>query len=956
MMVKEISEKNGAFIRDIGAKLPRVVLFTDAQIKFFVDVCKRDIIYLDATGSVMKKSGEQKGFQIYTLLGRHPNEGGPALFVATSVTTCHDTRSIRNFLYIFLKVTTEVTGSKPKPLMIIIDGSMAMWNAVLLEFSNETRTKYYNRCWRIIMGKAEPGDLKQTFVLNCLSHAMRAAKSLVVKHYNKKFKKEAMYWICLLFNCTTFDELEKLMQSLFVLLNCEKNSKVVKQHFDKLQQKVHEQHDLRSWQEDEVESDDLEDADFLDPTIAIDKKQEISSNFYIHFNQQLNSFLSSQMFDAHQMFSADNQKYRNVYCNKEFCEKIVRIIISRICSTSKLMLGDLSRHYSKKNDKNMTRYKAFDSYSQMYHKLERSGFQTICKNNRTQGIMEQHFGILKSIYLQGKRITRLDEFIEHYHPHILSAQKEASNYAALHGNKRTACLTTKSSLEKSKPISRLVESKFRKGRKRRNRGYYATTLAQNSIKFVGLLTPENDITNVGAQKNDYPATGLSSQPNQSTNINVTPNKVISLSLENDIKNVSAQENDCPGTGLSSQPNQLTNVNVTPNKVISLSLENDIKNVSAQENDCPGTGLSSQPNQSTNINVTPNKKVILVSDKSFSNSDDLSRSKMKEFSFTLWNSLPNAEKKLTDHALALATKHEITWLDLLTLKASQSLQQVHEIKAFVPLYREGCLSKHLVDAYVAEIVKKANLRKGTEEYGSLDCDDFTIISKKMFKNKFVFGNKILDRRTKQLRENILIPFLLDYHFMLLWYCKETHSITLIDSLNQNHAHLMKAIVPVINLLKSFINQARRNEVTLESKCIVQQNDSISCGVCVCIAADLICKPKTSTTHETNVALTTAYISDYRFWIAYDLYNNSTWADHLLVEIENSATCWQAPRLPNLGNSCWFNATIQATAAVIKQANRFSTDFFDKTTTIKINESNDNNHLISLLQQILSKKNS
>ena len=62
-----------------------------------------------------------------------------------------------NFVYIFLKVTTEVTGSKPKPLMIIMDGSMAMWNAVLLEFSNETRAKYCNRCWRIIMGNAKPG-------------------------------------------------------------------------------------------------------------------------------------------------------------------------------------------------------------------------------------------------------------------------------------------------------------------------------------------------------------------------------------------------------------------------------------------------------------------------------------------------------------------------------------------------------------------------------------------------------------------------------------------------------------------------------------------------------------------------------------------------------------------------------------------------------------------------------
>ena len=151
---------------------------------------------------------------------------------------------------------------------------------------------------------------------------MRAAKNLVVKHYHKKFKKETMDWICLLFICTTFHKLEKLMQSLFVILNCEKNSKVVKHHFDKLQQKVHEQHDLPSWQEDEVESDDLEDENFLDPTIAIHKKQETYSNFYIYFNQQLNNFLSSQMFDAHQMFPATIKTIAIFIAIKNFVKKL----------------------------------------------------------------------------------------------------------------------------------------------------------------------------------------------------------------------------------------------------------------------------------------------------------------------------------------------------------------------------------------------------------------------------------------------------------------------------------------------------------------------------------------------------------------------------------------------------------------------------------------------------------
>ena len=66
---------------------------------------------------------------------------------------------------------------------------MAMWNAVLRAFSNETRLDYYHRCWRIVNGEAESLDLKKTFVYNCLSHAMRAAKIMVIKHYEKHKKR-----------------------------------------------------------------------------------------------------------------------------------------------------------------------------------------------------------------------------------------------------------------------------------------------------------------------------------------------------------------------------------------------------------------------------------------------------------------------------------------------------------------------------------------------------------------------------------------------------------------------------------------------------------------------------------------------------------------------------------------------------------------------------------------------
>ena len=77
---------------------------------------------------------------------RHPYAGGPSLSVATNITTRHDAGSIRRFLEIFLNDALKLCGSKTKPIMIMIDGSMAMWNAVLRALSNETRLCYYDRC------------------------------------------------------------------------------------------------------------------------------------------------------------------------------------------------------------------------------------------------------------------------------------------------------------------------------------------------------------------------------------------------------------------------------------------------------------------------------------------------------------------------------------------------------------------------------------------------------------------------------------------------------------------------------------------------------------------------------------------------------------------------------------------------------------------------------------------
>ena len=62
----------------------------------------KDVVYFDATGSLLRLQPHCKDYQIYTLLVGNPVEGGVSLPVASNVTTSHDGASISYFLERFL--------------------------------------------------------------------------------------------------------------------------------------------------------------------------------------------------------------------------------------------------------------------------------------------------------------------------------------------------------------------------------------------------------------------------------------------------------------------------------------------------------------------------------------------------------------------------------------------------------------------------------------------------------------------------------------------------------------------------------------------------------------------------------------------------------------------------------------------------------------------------------------
>ncbi len=61
-----------------------VMLWSNKTLSVFYKRCKNDIVYLDATGSVIKKStAESPPYYVYELVVRNPSKGASPLPVAT---------------------------------------------------------------------------------------------------------------------------------------------------------------------------------------------------------------------------------------------------------------------------------------------------------------------------------------------------------------------------------------------------------------------------------------------------------------------------------------------------------------------------------------------------------------------------------------------------------------------------------------------------------------------------------------------------------------------------------------------------------------------------------------------------------------------------------------------------------------------------------------------------------
>ncbi len=155
-----------------------IMLWSRKTLSVFYKRFKEDIVYLDATGSVIQKSAQRPPYYVYELVVRNPSKGASPLPVATYVTCDHTTASITYFLQSFQTDLLRMYGSgaSKRPVMIICDGSLVLMHSISITFCRFT-AEYF-----LLITGQHPADTFDLPILHrCLSHIMKNAKDLYKK-------------------------------------------------------------------------------------------------------------------------------------------------------------------------------------------------------------------------------------------------------------------------------------------------------------------------------------------------------------------------------------------------------------------------------------------------------------------------------------------------------------------------------------------------------------------------------------------------------------------------------------------------------------------------------------------------------------------------------------------------------------------------------------------------------
>ncbi|KAF4097933.1 hypothetical protein G5714_021941 [Onychostoma macrolepis] len=181
MLINEQKGSDNEVLQRVMMHLKGIMLWSKKTQSVFYKRWKEDIVYLDATGSVIQKgSSASPPYYVYELVVRNPSKGASPLPVATYLTCDHTTASVTYFLQAFQTDMMKLYGKKAvkRPIMIICDGSLVLLNSISFTFCKLSLEDLLQKYFEVITGQYQAEKFDLPILHRCLSHIIKNAKDL----------------------------------------------------------------------------------------------------------------------------------------------------------------------------------------------------------------------------------------------------------------------------------------------------------------------------------------------------------------------------------------------------------------------------------------------------------------------------------------------------------------------------------------------------------------------------------------------------------------------------------------------------------------------------------------------------------------------------------------------------------------------------------------------------------
>ena len=157
------------------------MLLNESSVRLYHDLPKKEILKIDAMGSVVRKINNSEKLFLYAIMIWHPFGKTFPLPGALYITGNRTIESVRYFIMRLREKERSLFSKKVQPRMIIVDNSRVLQTALLLQYNGETIDQYCDRIYTLITEKQEAVETEETFIHLSSNHLLAQMKRTLIR-------------------------------------------------------------------------------------------------------------------------------------------------------------------------------------------------------------------------------------------------------------------------------------------------------------------------------------------------------------------------------------------------------------------------------------------------------------------------------------------------------------------------------------------------------------------------------------------------------------------------------------------------------------------------------------------------------------------------------------------------------------------------------------------------------